>query len=70
MEEFRISLIVLDDVAGEQKAKQKVLYDTAGRHDALQVITVCHKACHIDNLCRISTLTIYITRNESPAFLK
>ena len=57
---FKNSVIVLDDM-GDKFYEDIAYYFTEGRNINIQMIVLCHKPAHINNMAKMNSDTIYIT---------
>ena len=57
---FKNKVFVLDDI-GDKFNRDIVHYFTEGRNKNIQMIVMCHKPAHINNMARMNCGTIYIT---------
>ena len=53
-------MVVLDDM-GDKFNRDIVYYFTEGRYKIIQMIVMCHKPAHIDNMGRMNCETLYLT---------
>ena len=60
MSNSKNNVIVLDDMGDKFKSREN-FYFTEERHYNFQMIAICRKAAHINNLARLKCDTIYVT---------
>ena len=58
-----------NDKADELQDENIGFFYTTGRHYGIQMITMCHKTCHLSNKCREDTHTYVITTGNSSSLL-